>query len=171
MKSHILPAIAAILAFAGAVHASSMDTEFLPVRTETSEGVIVPDRRGSDFYKVVTSADGTRIAELYWTPTAEDVLKTEASLITYLKEARPKASPDLWQKLPQYYRQYVGVGCSCRGNKRIWINFIGKDAAAKDGIDWMARPALIAGGGDRFFNVTYDVQKGTFSDLSINAPI
>jgi hypothetical protein len=169
MNCRILSAISISFLCAGAVAASSLDKEFIPVKAGQVEGVIVPDSRGPDFYKIVTAAGGARIAEMYWTPAAEDVLKAEEALVAHLKEARPRSSPDLWQKLPQYYRQYVGLGCSCKGDKRVWINFIDKSHAEKMGLDWKRSSVRGPARGEGSFDITYEMRTGLFRDLCIDS--
>src|SRR3712207_2715337 len=68
-------------------------------------GVIVPEAIAPGF--VAAFAGGS--AEGYWTPQVAGVASLEAALGPYLRQAAAARSPDLWHRLPEYTRQYVGI--------------------------------------------------------------
>ncbi|MFC1577191.1 hypothetical protein ACFL3N_02505 [Candidatus Omnitrophota bacterium] len=132
---------------------------FVSVSTFTTKGIIVPEGQGRNFFW------GTGYkAEDYWTPTKKDVLKAEKKLVEYLKEEKPELSPELWKKAAKYNRQYVGV--VIMADKKIWINFFDRSV---DHPKWRKEPVLVDGGGDRYFNVLYDVSGEKFFNLQVNA--
>jgi hypothetical protein len=134
------------------------DANFEIVRTEKSEGVIVPRERAADFTTGLLGRDENE----FWTPSRKDVLKFEEGIGAYLKKSAPRQSPNLWSKLPKYKRQYVGVVKN--GRKLIYANFF----CQSGNTDWKAHPVFVLDGGDCYFNVRYEVEAGAFSDLQIN---
>jgi hypothetical protein len=133
---------------------------FIVIKREGIEGIIVPEERGKDFFSEACQAQG------YWTPRQEDVLEIEEELPVYLKEQAPKESADLWKRLSDYKRQYVGIIVD--GKKKIWINFFHNAFVEESRINWQKEPVLVSDGGDHFFNIIYDLKERTFSDLLIN---
>lgn len=138
----------------------SADKTFEMVKTERFEGVIISREKGKSF----------AASDKFWTPSKRDVLKLEEKIGEYLKKAASPASPDLWSKLPAYKRQYVGIVKNER--KIIFTNFFCDSITSRlrdtMGIDWKSRPLGIEDGGDCFFNVWYDVDSETFSNLQIS---
>jgi hypothetical protein len=134
------------------------DEPFEVIKTEKFEGVIVPREKAVDFMKGFSGIEEKEP----WTPGKNEVLKLEEKLESYLKKAAAKRSPNLWSKLATYKRQYVGI--TRNGRKVIFANFF---CHAFD-MDWKAKPVTVDDGGDCFFNVTYDPDSATFSDLQIN---
>lgn len=142
------------------------------IKTDTIEGVIINEERGEDFYWITSYT-----AESFWTPTKEEVLKAEEKLADYLKEAVPNYLQEipkfhvfykdstLWQDLPEYNRQYVGIVLN--GDRKIWLNFFRK---RDRGYDWKSTPLSVFGGGTDYFNLIYDINSDTFSHFVINAP-
>jgi hypothetical protein len=133
------------------------------VQTDAAEGVIVPEQKGAEFG--LLHARNQPPSE-YWTPTEQDVLKLEENLAAYLKKAAPERAPNLWTKLPDYKRQYVGIVVG--GRKRIYANFVCNSAVAEHFADWKSRPAQMLDGGACYFQVDYDVGSGELSDLQVN---
>ncbi len=129
------------------------------IKSGKVEGVIVPREMAADFIKALTGSERGD----YWTPTKEDVLKMEEKIEFYLRKAQDRRSPALWSKLPQYKRQYAGV--VEKGRRKIYANFFCNGAQIKD---WKMRPVAVEDGGDCFFQIKYDVENATFSDLYIN---
>lgn len=133
---------------------------FEEIITETVHGVIVPKERAREFYY------GNKING-YFTPLREDVLKAEAGVVDYIDDHTPQVKgypfvPDLDQKLANYKRQYAGAVMS--GKRKIWMNFFCR--TINDG--WKRKLFKVFGGGACYFNVLYDIDSGTFSELWIN---
>ncbi|MGB7923877.1 MAG: hypothetical protein WCF57_11590, partial [Pyrinomonadaceae bacterium] len=93
----------------------------------------------------------------------EDVVKLEGKLEFHLRRVTDKRSPALWIKLGEYKRQYAGIVENDR--RKIYANFFCIGAKI---MDWKMRPVAVEDGGDCFFQIKYDVEAGTFSDLYIN---
>ena len=86
----------------------------------------------------------------FWTPTKQQVLDAEAEIERFLKDKPPAQSPNLWQKLPPYKRQYVGF--IVNGHKRIFCNFY----CTEEPLD--CKPVVYKDGGACFFRIEYDVE-------------
>ena len=121
-------------------------------------GVIVSDTDAPAFIRAFFGGQ----ADGYWTPHAADVARLEAALAPFLRSSPAVRSPDLWQRLPDYTRQYVGI--VAEGRARILVNAFCDDL----GIDWRTTPVAVLDGGDCFFQVTYDVTSGAFSNMMVN---
>ena len=78
------------------------------------------------------------------------MLDAEAEIERFLKDKPPAQSPNLWQKLPRYKRQYVGF--IVKGHKRIFCNFY----CTEEPLD--CKPVVYADGGACFFRIEYDVE-------------
>jgi hypothetical protein len=131
---------------------------FEVVKTPEFEGVIIPRERTKDFMKAFSNIEEKES----WTPSKAEVLKLEEGIESYLKKAAAKKSPKLWSKLAPYKRQYVGL---MRNNRRvIFANFF---CNAFD-VDWKNTAVAVLDGGDCFFTVVYDVERGSFDQLQIN---
>jgi hypothetical protein len=87
-------------------------------------------------------------------------LEAEAEVERFLKDEPPAQAPDLWQKLPRYKRQYVGVIVD--GRKRIFCNFY----CTKEPLT--CKPVIYADGGECFFKIEYDVDGRKVERLNIN---
>jgi hypothetical protein len=117
------------------------------------EGVIVPER---DAGGIDPQAQG------YWTPAERDVLALEAGLAAFLRASAPARSPDLWEKQPTYKRQYFGL---IRDGKRlVYASFF----CSVPGDEWRSQALFVMDGGDCFFQLTYDVERGVYGDLMVN---
>ena len=125
-------------------------------------GVIVPEVLADRFF---VAFDGVP-ADGYWTPAEADVRAMEAALVPYLRDvpedAVGRVAPDLWERLPGYTRQYVGI--VEEGRRLVFANVF-CDAF---GTDWAVEPIVVLDGGDCFFQVRYDVETGAFSGLIVN---
>lgn len=121
-------------------------------------GVIISEAIASSFIRAFSGGQ----ADDYWTPRAEDVARLEAALAPFLRESPAARAPDLWKRLPEYTRQYVGIIEG--GRARILVNAFCDDL----GLDWRTTPVAVVDGGDCFFQVTYDIGSGAFADLMVN---
>jgi hypothetical protein len=139
--------------------ASSQDDSYQRIKIGKAEGAIVPQERAAEFVKALSGTDRKE----YWTPAKEDVAKLEEKIEFHLRKVSDKRSPALWSKLHDYKRQYAGIVEG--GRKKIYANFFCNSAKITD---WKARPVAVEDGGDCFFQIKYDIEAGTFSDLYIN---
>lgn len=98
----------------------------------------------------------------YWTPSQEDVLAFEKALPPYLREAVPQDYHGPLRGLSTYKRQYVGL--LLKDQPVIFANFF----CDTHDINWQQRWVQVMDGGSCYFEIKYDVQAGTFSDLLIN---
>jgi hypothetical protein len=133
---------------------------FEEIKAETIDGVIVTKDRAREFY-YSSKLQG------YFTPSKQDVLKAEGAVIDYIEDHTPQFKgypyvPDLDYKLANYKRQYVGLVID--GKRKIRLNFF----CRTHNIDWKRYPVGVLGGGGCYFNVQYDIDSGTFSELWTN---
>lgn len=148
-------------AFSLAETAKRQAYNFEEIKTETIDGVIVPESRAREFYS-------NNKVQGYFTPSKEDILKAESKVIDYIDDHTPQQvgypfAPDLDKKLANYKRQYVGVILK-NGKRKIWLNFFcnaGNDS-------WKSNPLSVMGGGACYFNLLYDIDTGVYSGLRIN---
>lgn len=139
--------------------AALLQDSYQKIKQGKVEGAIVPRERAAEFVKALTGSE----RKDYWTPAKEDVLKLEEKIEFHLRKAGDKRSPALWIKLAEYKRQYAGIVEN--GRRKIFANFFCNGAKITD---WKTRPVAAEDGGDCFFQIKYDVDAGTFSDLYIN---
>lgn len=133
-------------------------TTYIKVKTEKFEGAIVPLKRADEFLRNMTG----RSEGKFWEPSRDDVMRFEEGIADYLREARDPRSPELWRKLGDYKRQYVGLIED--GRKVIYANFF-CTAFEKD---WMSSPIAVEDGGDCFFQIKYEIEARRYRDLYIN---
>lgn len=99
-----------------------------------------------------------------WTPDAEMVAALETRLPAYLAQNQDKfnaTKAPIVESIAEYKRQYWG---EMKNNKRVIV----VNAMCRELENWRTQRVLILDGGDCFFNVNYDVDAGTFFDLSVN---
>ena len=121
------------------------------IKTEKVKGIICTNRK---------QWESMFEDKKFWRPTKGQVLKAEAEIERFLKDKPPAQSPNLWQKLPRYKRQYVGVIID--GHKRIYCDF----SCSEDPLS--CQPVIHSDGGDCFFQVEYDVEGQKVEWLRIN---
>ncbi|HWQ14170.1 MAG TPA: hypothetical protein VNL77_15330 [Roseiflexaceae bacterium] len=126
---------------------------YTPVGDGTFEGVIVPEQDADAFD---SRADG------YWTPVETDVRALEAGLPGFLHSAAAERSPELWRRQAAYKRQYAGLIRA--GRRLVYASFL----CSTHGDDWRRQVVVVLDGGDCYFQLTYDVERGTYGDLVIN---
>ncbi len=100
--------------------------------------------------------------EGYWTPGKADIMELESGLESYLQQEASQGYPDLWQRLPEYKRQYFGLVEN--GRREIYASFFCETL----GKDWKRDFVSVLDGGDCFFNVRYDANTDTFFDLDVH---
>lgn len=132
-----------------------------------AEGIIVAKENAPEFIRYRPEAD-QEVEGLFWTPSSGQVLEAESRLPDYLRgAARTGRSAGLWKRLSFYRRQYVGLNLF--GRKQIWMNFFPKRLPEDLNYSpWKETVVQVPGRGDAFFNVQYDVEAKSFSDLKIN---
>lgn len=155
----LLIAIALLLVLLTNGSAVLSQGSYQTVKIGKAEGVIVPRERGAEFVKALSGKE----AKEYWTPTKDDVRQLEEKLEFYLRRVSDRRSPALWSKLKDYRRQYAGIVEN--GRRKIYANFFCKTAQITD---WKMNPVAVEDGGDCFFQIKYDMDAGTFSNLYIN---
>jgi hypothetical protein len=97
-----------------------------------------------------------------WKPSREDAAKLEAGLVDYIRRNPPERSPRLWRKLKLYRRQYIGI---TRDGRRFIRCIAFCDAA---GLNWKRQIVVVFDGGDCYFEIDYDVDSGTYSNLYVH---
>jgi hypothetical protein len=132
------------------------------VQADRFEGVILPAEQAAELWHGATGSP----PQGAWTPEEADVRKLEAGLQAYVQSAAPQRSPQLWQKLDGYKRQYAGVLLD--GRRVIYVNFVCNAVVAEGRMDWQRQPILVEDGGDCFFQLRYDAELDAYTDLSVN---
>ncbi len=97
----------------------------------------------------------------FWTPTKDDVLTAEDQIEAYLKKDSKFHTPDLWRKLPEYKRQYIGIVVN--GHQRIFCNFF-----CWSQLPLNEKPVFVFDGGECFFRIQYDLDEKTCYDFNAN---
>ena len=106
-------------------------------KTDTVEGVIFnASILNPETTKYYIYDENNRNPDSYWTPTQDDVLVLESNLPAYLKSKLPANhyAYGLWDKLPEYKRQYIGYIID--GEKRIFANYFCSLAAVQSSV-WL----------------------------------
>ncbi len=100
----------------------------------------------------------------FWTPSPDDILKLEETLVAYLskKSSYFYQQPPVWERLDEYQRQYVGLERD--GKQIIYGNFFCDSMS----LDWQKTFVVVIDGGDCYFQVEYDVEGGLFIMLAVN---
>jgi hypothetical protein len=101
----------------------------------------------------------------------QDVERAEQRIPEFM---RSKA-PHLESRLGEYVRQYFGIVVG--GRRVVHCSFIHRTAESTEvpvhGIDYYLRdfgaPYLVVDGGESFFQLIYDPETDTCSDLHVNA--
>lgn len=114
---------------------------------------------------------GSRKAPKEWTPTEQDVREAERLLPAYLasREAATRLrNTRIAAQLSRYKRQYWG---EMQGSQRlIRIVFYHEDTSVVQKGGWLRTAISVAGGGDRYFQVSYEMDRKRFRNLWVNAP-
>ena len=101
----------------------------------------------------------TNVEDL-WTPTEDDVLQLEAGLSAYLEQNAEPEHKRIWQELAEYKRQYVGIVQD--GQNKIHTSFF------CDSVNFDTTRMMVAGGGDCYFQVIYNIEEDLFSSLNVH---
>lgn len=100
----------------------------------------------------------------YWTPTPEVIAEVERRLPGYVNIYAPKYNTKLKGDLAQYKRQYLGY--TLAGRKMVYVN-----AFCEDFDRWRHAFIWVYGGGECFFQVSYDPQAKMFFMFTINGEL
>jgi len=117
---------------------ATVDTE------EVQGGVIFPASK-ADF---AAHATGRKDLQ-YWMPAQTDV----ANAVPHIKAFLAKEAPSIASRFHKYRCQYFGI--VVEGKKRMYCNFFHRDGHAAD---WQTDPLIVLDGGDRYFQLEYDMQ-------------
>lgn len=125
--------------------------------------VIFPESRAKEMRIGTWLSSGADFGG-YWTPTEEDVLNLEGQLRAFLSQNFESFNrqPPVWEQLDNYKRQYAGV--TIKGRKVIYGNFFCTDSE----MNWTSEWIFILDGGDCYFQLQFDVESGTFTELTVN---
>lgn len=131
------------------------------IETETVSGIIfTADMTAAELAWLDEPADGS------WMPTVEEVMGLEAGLADYLQAEDvlvwPVGKPPLWERLPDYTRQYFGL--MQEGKRLIYGNYFCDPFNSP----WQEMPVVVADGGDCYFQVVYNVDTQIFMQLTVN---
>ncbi len=131
--------------------------------------------------------EGVVMAAGAWTPSAADVREFESRLAGYLaaSDLQPRLTGTrIGQELANYKRQYWGIVTG--GRRALLVSFLYDSAMLPAPGEWRTTAVLlegddppypvlsgiaIAGGGDKFFRLVYDIESKRFSQLRVNSPI
>jgi hypothetical protein len=122
------------------------------IKTDTIDGLICTNF--ADWKFMVRATE-------FWTPTKDDVLAAENQIEAYLKKDSKFHTSNLWRKLPEYKRQYVGIVVN--GHKRIFCNFFCWSHRSLDD-----KPVFVFDGGECFFRIQYDLDDKQCYDFNAN---
>jgi hypothetical protein len=104
-------------------------------------------------------------AEEYWTPGEEEIIALEEGLEAFLRAEAGDRYPHLYEELSSYKRQYFGI-VNEDGREIFGVFFCASYYEYFD--NWDESLAAVNDGGDCFFELRYNVETGTFSDLSVH---
>jgi hypothetical protein len=106
-----------------------------------------------------------------WTPTADLVREAETLLPKYLESSAAASklrNTAIRSQLALYKRQYWGLSS---GNRRVMqIHFFHEKTPVVQEGRWLKSVVSVMGGGDRYFHVTYESERRSFTGLWVNAP-
>lgn len=100
----------------------------------------------------------------YWTPSRDAIDSAEASLANYVRSSSHPAGRDISSNLVNYGRQYLGI--TVEGRRILVVNAF---CAPLSFPERQTELVVMQGGGECFFRASYDVARGRFVKLSVNA--
>lgn len=100
----------------------------------------------------------------FWTPSVDDVQELEDKLAEYLSQNAYFFShqPPVWERLDAYQRQYIGLE---RGGRLI---IYGNYFCTSGGINWRQQLVSVEDGGECYFQLEYDMDSDSFTNLWVN---
>jgi hypothetical protein len=141
-------------------------------------GVVLLDEEAKFLVMDNSLEADNKVPPVLWKPGPADIDRLEKLLPEHMRQIK---TPDDYQPLQEYYRQYAGV---IRNGKKMifvnffhasyvkdWLRFAEKDPdlqkrLAENGIKedaWLYRLMIVFDGGAYFFTIQFDVETGTFS--------
>lgn len=126
----------------------------------SDHSAILPESQGPVLMRQCSRPAPTDVSG-FWSPSPEQVSAFEQRLPDFLRKSA------LPVKLPDYYRQYVGV--ISHGRRLIYLNafyagFLTHDPKR----DWKISAVIVCDGGDGFWGVEFDPADKTFHHLESN---
>jgi len=126
---------------------------------------------GSGYDGAIIRQDSLSPDRRRWTPTENEVRDLETLLPTYFDSPAALSKlryTSIRSQLSHYKRQYWGES---RGNRRIIrVHFFHEETPVVQKGGWLKSAVSVMGGGDRYFRITYDLDRKQFSELWVNAP-
>jgi len=100
----------------------------------------------------------------FWTPSENDILILEETIAEYLSQNSTQFNrqPPVWERLSEYQRQFIGL--TRNGSHIIYGNYFCNNL----GINWRQDLVIVDDGGDCYFQVEYNVDRGMFIMLMVN---
>ncbi len=100
----------------------------------------------------------------FWTPAEDDITILEEKIADYLSQNATlfNYQEPVWERLGEYQRQFIGLQRD--GNNLIYGNYFCDNL----GKNWRQEFISVEDGGNCYFQVEYDVQRGTFKMLMVN---
>jgi len=100
----------------------------------------------------------------FWTPSENDISMFEKAIAEYLSQNSTffYRQPPAWERLEEYQRQFIGL--MRNGSHIIYGNYFCDNL----GISWRQKLVIVEDGGDCFFQVEYDIERGMFIKLLVN---
>ena len=123
-------------------------------RTELTRGVIMSTSNGQ---YLPWSVDGK--ATEGWDPSPGEIKKLEPILLQYIE----KQNADIFDKIENYRCQYFGIIVD--GHERVYCNYFW---FTKHDTNWRTQPVVVDDGGDRYFQIEYDLDSNRCVHFSVN---
>jgi hypothetical protein len=133
--------------------------------TLTPESNIIETVNGNTIIKVDEFTGVIFQNDEDWVPTTKDVFALEKQLGVYLQQKQDLfhgSTKPIKERLPEYKRQYWGVFENEK--KVIFVNCFCRTSI----MDWQNTKVFTLDGGDCYFKIKFDLETGTFFDLTIN---
>lgn len=100
----------------------------------------------------------------FWTPSENDILILEEKIAEYLSQNSTlfNRQQPVWERLAEYQSQFIGL--KRNGSHIIYGNYFCNNL----GINWSQELVIVDDGGDCYFQVEYNVERGMFTMLMVN---
>jgi len=105
-------------------------------------------------------------AEAFWEPSVSDLIPLEEKLVSFVKKNASQVSPNQWEQLEKYKRQYAGI--IRNGKKSIYVNLF---PYMGERVEWRRQTVIVCDGGPSFFGVEYDIESKLFTHIAYNGVI
>jgi hypothetical protein len=105
--------------------------------------------------------------EWEWIPSKQQIVDLERRLPMFISSSKSIRKTKIPSNLSRYIRYYSGV---LRGGRRdIDVKFIFDSVEQVRNRSWLTEPFFALGGGDDYFQVSYDSDQSKFIELVVNA--